>query len=113
MGMNLNQFQRFMGRVDKTLNDLFPAVIRIAGKSYACTGVGGSAALEFLSDGGQAPAGTRFFRLEKSILSTRPETGTQIKWLQSPSSEVDFTLIDCPDRPHETAWVLQCAPKNR
>jgi len=113
MGMNLSQLQRFMGRVDQTLTDLFPATITIGEDEYACTCVGGDASLQYLEDGGQAPAGMRFFRLSKADLATRPETGTLVTWDASPTGETEFTVMDSPDRPHETSWVLRCAPKNR
>jgi hypothetical protein len=113
MGMNISQFGRFMARVEATLEGLFPATIRISGTTYACTGVGGSAMLEYLDEGGQAPAGTRVFRVQKSILATRPETGTRIEWLTSPESVTRLTVIDSPDRPHETSWVLRCQPSDR
>ena len=113
MGMQLSQFQGFMSRVDQTLNDLFPAVVRIGGLNYQGTGVGGAAALEYIEDGGQAPTGTRFFRIQKNILATRPEVGSLIEWVSSPASVTRFTLISCPDRPHETSWVLHCEPRDR
>jgi hypothetical protein len=113
MAMNLSQLTRFMNRVDVTLEGLFPGVIRLEGVEYACTCVGGSAMTEYLEDGGQAPAGTRFFRVQKEMLATRPETGTRIEWFESPGSVVRLTVMDCPDRPHESAWVLRCSPSDR
>lgn len=113
MGMNNASFLRFMGKVDKTLQDLFPAVLHIGGLNYQATGVGGDAAREYLEDGGEAPSGTRFFRVSKAILPARPETGTRVLWTASPGSETELTVISCPDRPHETSWVLRCLPSNR
>ena len=111
--MQLRQFTNFMIRVDATLEGLFPATLKIGGLNYQATGVGGAAALEYLEDGGQAPVGTRFFRVQKAILTERVETGTRIEWLASPGSVTRLTLIDCPDRPHETSWVLRCVPSDR
>lgn len=114
MGMNTTQLGRFMARVDATLDGLFPATIRISGTTYACTGVGGSAMLEYLDEGGQAPAGTRVFRVQKTLLATRPETGTMLEWLTSPAGGVTrLTVMDAPDRPHESSWVLRCQPSDR
>lgn len=113
MGMNLSQLTRFQSRVDATLEGLFPGTIRLGDVEYACTCVGGAAMLEYLSEGGQAPSGTRFFRVRKDLLASRPETGALVEWLASPASVVRFTLMDCPDRPHESAWVLRCEPRDR
>jgi len=113
MGMKLQQFARFMGRVDESLGDLFPATLRIAGQNYQATGVGGSAAMEYLEDGGQAPTGMKFFRLSKAIFADRLESGARIHWLATPASQVALTVIDCSDRPHETSWVLRCLPSDR
>lgn len=113
MGMNLSQFARFMQRVDSTFEALFPGIIRIAGEEIACTCVGGRSMLEYLNDGGQAPAGTIFFRVRKDLLATRPETGTRIEWVASPTAVTRLTIMECPDRPHETSWVLQCEPSDR
>jgi len=113
MAMNLAQISRFMSRADHTLEELFPATLRIAGLDYACTGVGGSAMLEYLAEGGQAPAGTKVFRLRKTLMATRPETGTLVQWIDSPGSVTRLTVIDSPDRPHESSWVLRCAPTDR
>jgi hypothetical protein len=113
MAMNLSQLSRFMSRADHTLEGLFPATLRIAGLDYACTGVGGSAMLEYLSEGGQAPAGTKVFRVRKDLLPTRPETGTLVQWMDAPESVARLTVMDSPDRPHETSWVLRCAPTDR
>lgn len=113
MGMNASQFTRFLTRADSTLEALFPAVLKIGGLNYQATGVGGAAALEYLEDGGQAPTGTRFFRVQKAFLATRPETGTRIEWVQNPSSVIRLTVMDSPDRPHDTCWVLRCEPSDR
>lgn len=113
MGMTSSQFTRFLTAVDSTLSDLFPATLTIGGTSYAATGVGGAAALEYLDDGGQAPTGMRVFRVSKTLLPTRPETGTRITWTATPGSESALTVMDSPDRPHETSWVLRCLPSNR
>lgn len=113
MGMNLSQLTRFMSRVDETLDGLFPAVIRIGGEEIACTGIGGRAALEYLADGGQAPAGVIFFRVRKELLPARPETGTFLEWIRTPDQLSRFTVMESPDRPHETSWVLQCEPTDR
>lgn len=113
MAMNSAQLTRFMGRVDATLEGLFPAVIRINGQSYQCTGVGGDAMNDYLEEGGKAPSGTRFFRIQKAFLPLRPESGLRIAWITAPGSEEKLTVMDCPDRPHETAWVLRCEPTNR
>ena len=115
MGMNSAGMTRFMERVDSTLKDLFPANITIGANSYDCAGVGGDAAKEYLAGlgGGQAPTGTRYFRLEKSLLATRPESGTRVTWNTGPESESDLEVISCPDRPHETSWVLVCGPRQR
>jgi len=113
MGLNASQFSRFLTRVDSTLEALFPAVIKIGGENYQATGVGGSAALEYLEDGGQAPTGTRFFRLQKAFHPSRLETGTRIEWVQSPGSVTRLTVMDCADRPHDTCWVLRCEPSDR
>jgi hypothetical protein len=111
--MNLGGFQRMMERVDVVMAELFPAVIRIAGVSYQATGVGGRAAMEFLEDGGQAPQGTRFFRIPKSFLTTPPATGTFIEWLR-PGGVIDkFRVIEVPDRPQETSCVLRAEPFGR
>jgi len=113
MGMNSTQFSRFMGRVDPTLNALFPGTITIGETEYEGCAVGGDAALEYLNEGGQAPIGTRYFRIEKTVLEARPETGTFLTWNSPTSSQEDLTVIECPDRPHDTAWVLICKPRNR
>jgi hypothetical protein len=113
MAMNLSQMTRFMGRVDATLEGLFPGVIVLGGQEIGCTCVGGQAVLEYLGEGGQAPAGTRFFRVRKEVLASRPETGTRIEWILSPGSVERLTVMDCPDRPHETSWVLRCEPSDR
>ncbi len=113
MGMNSASLLRFMQAADATMEGLFPAVIRIAGQNYQCTGVGGSAMLEFASEGGQVPAGMRFFRLSKASHPTRLESGTSIEWISTPGSVTALTVIDCPDRPHESSWVLRCLPTHR
>jgi hypothetical protein len=115
MGMTSSQLSRFLTAADATLTELFPGTLVIAGTSYACAAVGaGSAMMEFASDygGGQAPQGSRFFRLSKTLLATRPETGTLVTW-SGAGSETALTVIECPDRPHETSWMLRCEPKNR
>lgn len=113
MGFSSSQFTRFLTAVDSTLSDLFPAVIKIGGVNYQCTGVGGDAAKEFLEDGGQAPSGVRFFRVSKAFLATRPESGTLVEWTATPGSVTKLAVMSCPDRPHETSWVLRCEPQDR
>jgi len=113
MAMTSSQLSRFMTAVDTTLTGLFPATVTIAGTSYAATGVGGAAMLEYLDEGGQAPAGMRVFRISKTLLANRPETGTLITWSATPGSESALTVMDSPDRPHETSWVLRCVPTHR
>ena len=113
MGLNASQFSRFLTQADATLSDLFPAVLRIGGLSYQCTGVGGDAAREFLDEGGQVPTGVRYFRISKDIMTTRPESGTLVFWTQSPGSVTKLTVMSSPDRPHETSWVLRCEPTDR
>lgn len=112
MGMNLGQFQRFMGQVDATLEGLFPAVLKIGGVNIQATGVGGNAMNEYV-DGGMVPQGTRFFRVRKAFLPARPESGTRIEWVASPGSSTRLTIMEVPDRPHETSWVLRCEPTDR
>lgn len=115
MGMTSSQLTRFLTAADTTLATLFPGTLTIAGTAYACAAVGaGSAMMEYASDygGGQAPQGSRFFRISKTLLATRPETGTLVTWAGA-GSETALTVIECPDRPHETSWMLRCEPKNR
>jgi hypothetical protein len=115
MGMSSSQLTRFLKAADATLTELFPGTLVIAGTSYACAAVGaGSAMMEFASDygGGQAPQGSRFFRISKTLLATRPETGTRVTW-SGAGSETALTIMECPDRPHEQSWMLRCEPTNR
>jgi len=111
--MNLAQLTRFQASVDATLDGLFPGTVRINGETYACTCVGGAAMMEYLGDGGKSPTGARYFRIQKALLATRPETGARVEWLESPTSVVRLTVMDSPDRPHESAWVLRCEPSDR
>jgi len=113
MGMTSAALLRFMQATDATMEALFPAVITIAGENYQCTGVGGAAMLEYAEEGGQVPAGMRFFRLSKSVYPARLESGTGIQWVSTPGSVTALTVIDCPDRPHESSWVLRCLPTFR
>jgi hypothetical protein len=113
MGMTSASLLRFMQASDATMEGLFPATIRIAGLNYQCTGVGGAAALEYADEGGQVPTGMRVFRLSKAIHPARMESGARIEWVSTPGSVTRLTVIDCPDRPHETSWVLRCLPTYR
>ena len=113
MAMNSASLLRFMKAADATMEALFPAVIRISGQNYQCTGVGGAALMEFADEGGQVPAGMRFCRLSKAVYPTRLESGTAIEWVSTPGSVTALTVIDCPDRPHESSWVLRCLPTYR
>jgi hypothetical protein len=115
MGMTSSQLSRFLTKADTTLTELFPGTLVIAGTSYACAAVGaGSAMMEFASDygGGQAPQGSRFFRLAKTLHPTRIVTGTRVTW-SGGTSETALTVIECADRPHEQSWMLRCEPTNR
>jgi hypothetical protein len=69
--------------------------------------------LEYADEGGQVPAGMRYFRLSKATHPVRVESGTTIEWVSSPGSASRLTVIDCPDRPHESSWVLRCLPAYR
>lgn len=113
MGMISASLLRFMQAADATMEALFPAVIKIAGQNYQCTGVGGAAMMEYAEEGGQVPAGLRVFRLSKVLHPSRLESGTVIEWVSTPGSVTRLTVIDCPDRPHETLWVLRCLPAYR
>lgn len=68
MGMISASLLRFMQAADATMEALFPAVIKIAGQNYQCTGVGGAAMMEYAEEGGQVPAGLRVFRLSKVFI---------------------------------------------
>jgi hypothetical protein len=115
MGMTSSQLSRFLTAADATLTELFPGTLVIAGTSYAVAAVGaGSAMMEFATDygGGQAPQGSRFFRLSKTFHPARIATGTRVTWTGA-ASETALTVIECADRPHEQSWMLRCEPTNR
>ena len=115
MGMTSSQLGRFLTAADATLTELFPGTLVIAGASYAVAAVGaGSAMMEFASDygGGQAPQGSRFFRLSKALYPTRIETGTLVTW-SGATSVTALTVMECADRPHEKSWMLRCEPQKR
>ena len=112
--MNLATLSAFLGRADVKMAALFPASIVISGVTYPAIAVGGAATRDYLSDGGgNAPGGARHFRVSKSDLSTRPESGTLLIWAAAPSGVVNYTITEVPDRPHETSWSLTCVPRSR
>jgi hypothetical protein len=98
----------FMAATDATLRDLFPATVRIAGVEYAAAGVGGSALNSYL-EGGRVEEGRRFFRIAKSLLA-RPAPGATLEWLDATGAVSRFTVMEVPDRPQETSWMLACDP---
>jgi hypothetical protein len=113
MGLTSSQFSRFSTLAERTLAELFPASITISGTTYAASGVGGAATHDYLDEGGQAPAGTRFFRVLRSYLPTAPAVGTQLTWNNSTDPVSLFTITQIPSRPHEAAWTLRCEPAYR
>ena len=68
-----------MGAVETTLEALFPALLVIGGKEYACSGVGGAGLNEFV-EGGRVEEGRRYFRVDKGLLAARPAPGTLLVW---------------------------------
>lgn len=112
MGLNKLNMQRFLERVDDSLEDLFPATVVIGGTSYAASGVGGSALNTYLA-GGQAEQGQRIFRVSKATLTTRPSVGDALTWSDATGPVTAFRILEVPDRPHETSWFLRCEPAQR
>lgn len=111
MGMTAASLATFMAASDATLADLFPARIRIGGVEYAASGVGGSALNAYL-EGGRAETGRRFFRVSKALLD-RPAVGTTLEWIDATGAVTRFDIMEVPDRPHETSWMLACDPFHR
>lgn len=112
MGLTRASMRRFMEAVDDVLEDLFEASVTIGGTTYAAAGVGGSAMNTYLA-GGNAEQGQRIFRISKTTLATRPAVGTTLTWNDATGSVSSFTIMEVPDRPHETSWFLRCEPKQR
>lgn len=112
MGLSRSSMRSFLSRVDATLQDLFVATVTIGGTSYTAAGVGGSAMNTYLA-GGNAEQGQRIFRISKTDLVTRPAVGTDLTWDDAEGAVSTFTILEVPDRPHETSWYLRCEPKQR
>jgi len=114
MGLSRAGFQNFQRAAQKTLEELFPGVVKIDGVEYAAAAVGGTGAAEY-GEGGRLVKGVRFFRIDKLVLITPPKVGMAVEWLRAGGGEQVklFTVMEVPDRPHETAWMLRCEPKQR
>lgn len=112
MGLTRTNLRRFMARADEAMADMFAATVSIGGTSYAAAGVGGSAMNTYLA-GGKAEEGERIFRISKDDLGTRPTVGAELTWTDAEGPVSLFTILEVPDRPHETSWYLRCAPKQR
>lgn len=112
MRLTKSSMQRFMTRADAAMADLFSASVTIGDTTYSAAGVGGSAMNTYLA-GGNAEQGQRLFRISKTSLTTRPAVGTALTWNDATGPVSAFRILEVPDRPHETSWMIRCEPAQR
>lgn len=96
-----------MGKVHQTMEELFPASIRIDGKVYPAAYVGGRGEQE-AEDGGFVDRIDCAFRVSKSVLSKAPRIGSVLYYQQEDGEWLELSVRITPPRPHETEHYIGC-----
>lgn len=109
MSLNRNALARFRGRIDDTLEELFPCFLSIGGLLIAASGPGGRTMNRF-EEGGSTEDFRLTFRIDAADIPP-VRKGTAVDWLVSPGYTIPMEVIDVGIRPHEARHSITCRPR--
>jgi hypothetical protein len=105
-GKSMNRFRR---RIDETLEDAFPVILIIDGKTVAAAGPGARSVSQYLEAGEM-----RNFRLPFRVKVSEvpvgwiPETGKILDWKISEAQTITLEIFETSIRPHEDRFAFTC-----
>lgn len=104
--MNATGLASFRARAQSTLEELFPATIKLGevATEYAAA-VGSFRRADKLAPGGFLNDDDVVFRVRKDLVSERPEVGLRLVWVQK---TITFRIVKVSEGGADNAWHIAC-----
>jgi hypothetical protein len=101
--------QRFGGRIEAGLAEMFPGTVTIEEVEYECACSGGRVFREFGEDGLVKTRRVFLLRVRKALLPVGevPAIGDRVSWTPEGGTERQGRVVEVPDRPEEVGWTLR------